>query len=285
MQRAHYDIELAERRYQAVDPGNRLVAGTLERQWENALRQEHELKEEYDRWCRQSLPQLTSEDESRITSLASDIPGLWDSEKTTNADRQAMARCLIDHVTVHVERDSECTDATIHWIGGYESHHEFARAVSTYKQRSDFDQIMDRVVALRKAGNTAEGIATVLNAEGYRPVRHGSTFNRKVVRDLLLLRGFTDERKDTGLLKPDEWHVTTLAKKLKMPRKQLWDWATRGWLHSRRSTVQKVLILWADDEEIERLQKLLNAKPRGMLSYPKELITPKARLTKKPAKE
>src|SRR5205814_4051 len=36
MQRARYDVELAERRYQAVDAANRLVAATLERQWEEA---------------------------------------------------------------------------------------------------------------------------------------------------------------------------------------------------------------------------------------------------------
>src|SRR5262249_21591527 len=59
LQRARYDIDLAERRYQAVDPDNRLVAATLERQWEGGLRQERQLKEEYQRWCRQTCPQLT----------------------------------------------------------------------------------------------------------------------------------------------------------------------------------------------------------------------------------
>lgn len=285
LQRARYDVELAERRYQAVDPKNRLVAGTLERQWEDGLRQERQLKEEYERWCGQSLPQLTADDEAHITTLASDIPGLWHSPKTTNADRQAIVRCLVERVVVQVERDSERTGTTIHWIGGYESRHEFARPVSTYDQRSDFDQIMDRVVALREAGNTSERIAAVLNAEGYRPLRHGSVFNREGVRDLLLRRGFTDERKDTSLLGPNEWHLTTLANRLKMPRVRLWDWATRGWIHSRRSTVQRVLILWADEEEICRLKKLLTSNRRGILGYPSELITPKERSTKKPAKK
>jgi DNA invertase Pin-like site-specific DNA recombinase len=284
LRRSRYDAELAERRYQAVDPENRLVAATLERQWEEGLRQERQLKEDYERWCRQTLPQLSAADESRITALASDIPGLWHSPNTTNADRQAIIRCLVERVVVHVERDSERTEATIHWAGGYESRHAFARPVSTYEHRSDFDQIMDRVVALRKAGKTAEGIAVVLNAEEYRPCRYGSTFNRKVVRDLLLLRGFTDERHDTALLGPNEWHVTTLAKKLKVSRVRLWDWATRGWVHSRRTTVQKVLVLWADHEELRRLQKLLNSKRQGSLGYPTELTVPKERPSKRPAK-
>src|SRR5947199_10411570 len=55
LQRARYDVELAERRYQAVDPANRLVAATLERHWEDALQSERRIKEEYDRHCRQTL--------------------------------------------------------------------------------------------------------------------------------------------------------------------------------------------------------------------------------------
>jgi len=284
LQRARYDAELAERRYQAVDPGNRLVAATLERQWEDGLRQERQLKEEYERWCRQTLPQLSAADEARITALASDVPGLWHSPRTTNADRQAIIRCLVERVVVRAERDSERAEATIHWAGGYESRHAFARPVTTYEQRSDFDQIMDRVVALREAGKTAEGIAAALNAEGYRPLRYGSSFSPKVVRDLLLLRGFTDERNDTALLGPNEWHVKTLAKKLKMSRARLWDWATRGWVHSRRTAVQKVVILWADHEEIHRLRALLHSKRRCMQSYPTELTTPKERAPKRPAR-
>jgi len=58
-QRARYEVELAERRYQAVDPGNRLVAGTLETRWEEALQQERQLQEEYDRFVGQTPVQLT----------------------------------------------------------------------------------------------------------------------------------------------------------------------------------------------------------------------------------
>ena len=277
LQRARYDVTLTERRYQAVDPENRLVAATLERQWEEGLRQERVLREEYERWCQHTLPPLSAADESRISALAADIPALWQSATTTNADRQAMIRCLIERVVVDVADENERSEATIHWAGGYQSRHAFARSVPTYQQRSDVEPLLARVVALHQAGQTAERIAAVLNTEGYRPLRHGRSFNRKVVRDLLLMCGITDERHDTALLGPHEWHVATLARRLKMPRKQLWTWARRGWVHSRRTTVQKVMILWADDEEVRRLQSLQRSKRSGSLSYPTELTTPKAR--------
>jgi len=50
VQRARYEMDLAERRYQAVDPANRLVAATLEQRWEEALRQERQLQEAFDRF-------------------------------------------------------------------------------------------------------------------------------------------------------------------------------------------------------------------------------------------
>jgi hypothetical protein len=37
LERAEYEVALAERRYQEVDPANRMVEGTLERRWNDAL--------------------------------------------------------------------------------------------------------------------------------------------------------------------------------------------------------------------------------------------------------
>jgi hypothetical protein len=167
LQRGRYDVELAERRYQAVDPENRLVAGTLERQWEEALHNERRLQEEYDRHSRETIPQLNAEDEARITALASDIPALWQAPATTNADRQSIIRCLVQRAVVEVEPNSEDTALTIHWVGGFESRHEFARPVRTYDQLHDGNLLMKRIVELHDDGHTAEQTAEILNAEGF----------------------------------------------------------------------------------------------------------------------
>lgn len=277
LQRARYDVEVAERRYQTVDPENRLVAATLERQWEDALRKEREIKEEYDRYCRQTPLQLSAEDEARIVALSSDIPALWNSPQSTNAHRQKITRCLIERVVVHVESNTDRSEAVIHWIGGYESRHDFVRAVRRYSQYGDYDRLLKRVTELREAGKTADQIANTLNAEGFVPIRRDRSFNQEVVYKLLVQLGFSDERTDTSLLGRNEWYLTTLAGKLKMPRATLWYWASQGWVHSRRTTTQKVVIVWADGAEISRLKKLLKSGWRGILGYPAELTTPKKR--------
>lgn len=277
LRRARYDVELAERRYQAVDPENRLVAGSLERRWEETLRQERELQEEHNRHAQQALSQLSAEDEACIASLATDIPALWNSAKTTNADRQAMMRCLVERVVVLVERKSELTEVTIRWAGGYESRHQLARPIRTYEQFSHRDLLMKRVVELREAGKTAAQTADVLNAEGFKPLNPRDTFSGNVVEDLLHKLGFRTERNDASLLASDEWWVRDLAVEVGMPWQTLREWATNGWAHGRQTNVEKLWIIWADKDEVQRLRKLRSARPRGILGYPSELTTSKRR--------
>jgi hypothetical protein len=277
LQRARYDVELAERRYQAADPANRLVASTLERQWEDALQNERALKEEYDRHCRQTVPQLSADDEARITALASNIPALWHSPTTTNAERQAIVRCLVERVVVDVEPNSEDTVATIHWIGGFESRHEFARSVRTYDQLHKGDLLMKRLTELREAGKTAEQTADILNAEGFAPINPGKKFNREITRKRLLKLGFHGERNDDSLLAPGEWWVRDLADEIGVPWQTLREWAIKGWVHGRQTDLEKLWILWADRGELRRLRKLRLAKWRGIFGKPADLTTPKPR--------
>ena len=107
VQRAPYEVDVAERRYQAVDPANRLVAATLEQRWEEALRHARQLQEAYERFLQETPPSLQAAEWARITAVAADIPALWHAAGTTNRDRQAILRCLVDAVVVHVQRDSE----------------------------------------------------------------------------------------------------------------------------------------------------------------------------------
>jgi DNA invertase Pin-like site-specific DNA recombinase len=278
LQRARYDVELAERRYQEVDPANRLVAATLEKRWEEMLCQQRKVQEEYERFVREKPVQLSADDHARITALASDIPALWNAPATTNADRKQILRCLVDRVVVQVRCDSEYVDTTIHWAGGFDSQHEIVRPVGTYAQLRDFESLMNRVVELREAGRTAPEITTQLNAEGFWPPKRRGGFTTPVVYQLLKRRGLIgDERSHNELLGKNEWWLTDLARELKMSHLKLGDWSVRGWVHGRKTPVQGYRILWADKDEVRRLRKLLAASRRGVNAYTSDLKTPKKR--------
>ena len=245
LQRGRYDIELAERRYRAVDPDHRLVAASLEQQWEAALGGERQLRDEYDRFQHTSPTTLTDADRDRVRALAGHLPTLWTAPDTTPADRKDMIRCLVERVVVHVRCDSEFVDATIHWKGGFASQHEFARPVSTYARLRDFDTLMNRVAELRASGHAAPRIAAALNAEGFRPPKRRGEFTVPVVYQLLKRRGLLgDERTHDELRGDGEWWLVDLARHLGMSHQKLRDWARKGWVHSRRTPIKKCFLLW-----------------------------------------
>src|SRR5438552_6191231 len=100
LERAEYEVALAERRYQEVDPANRLVAGTLERRWNDALVHLEDLKKEAAEFQRQEAHVATREQKAKVLALAKDLPRLWQAPTTQSKDRKRMSRLLIKDITV-----------------------------------------------------------------------------------------------------------------------------------------------------------------------------------------
>ena len=277
LERAKYDAEDAERRYRAVDPENRLVARSLEQRWEETLRAERQVRDDYDRFLREQSPQLTHEERARIAALSSDLPALWHAPETTYKDRKEIVRHLVEKVVVHVNRNSEYVDVTIKWRGGFVSQHEVVRPVKTYEQLRDFDKLMDRIAVLRHEGHTAARIADCLNREGFSPPKRCGEFFPELVHQLLKRRGLANEKTYTDQLGPNEWWLPKLAEQIPVSAGKLADWARRRWLHTRKTPAQRLWVLWADKQELKRLRKLAAVSHRGVVEYPRELITPKER--------
>ncbi len=77
VERARYEADLARRRFMAVEPENRLVARTLEREWNAKLQEVDRLEREYAERPRPYLAPLSAEERQRIVALAQDVPALW----------------------------------------------------------------------------------------------------------------------------------------------------------------------------------------------------------------
>jgi hypothetical protein len=109
----------------------------LEQRWEETLRAERLVRDDYDRFLREQPPQLSSEERALIAALSSDLSALWNAPGTSHQDRKEITRNLVDKVVVHVEHNSEYVGVTIHWQGGFTSQHEVARPVKSYEQLRD----------------------------------------------------------------------------------------------------------------------------------------------------
>lgn len=278
LERARYESCQAQRRYRAVDAENRLVARTLEKQWEQALRNERQQEEEYDRFRQQAPLDLTQTEKERISALANDVPALWDSPATSAVDRKDIVRCLVERVVVQVQGNTEYVDVTIHWAGGFVSQQEIVRPVAKYSQMRDYDRLVQRLHELREAGRTAAQIAETLDHEGFHPTGRRKTFSALTVRNLMSRLGLSGERLETVTLHRNERWLSDMARELHVSLATVRRWITRGWVHARRSPRHGYHILWADDDEVDRLHQL---RDYGK-GYPKTppssaLTTPKPR--------
>ena len=287
LERAGYETDRAARQYHAVEPENRLVARQLERRWEESLREQRELQEAYDRFVREQPTELTAAEQEAIRALASDIPALWKAASTTAADRKALVRHLVERVVVTVQGESELVDVSVEWVGGYASQHQLIRPVARYEQLHHYQELLARAVKLRDEGRTTAEIAVQLNGEGWRPPKRRATFNGPMVRALLSRRALPSPRPRAtdaaDLLRPHEWWFPDLAGRLDMPHPTLYSWLRRGWVHARQLPgAQGRWILWADEEELDRLKRLRTC-PHTWCEQPlfHQLITPKPRTENK----
>jgi DNA invertase Pin-like site-specific DNA recombinase len=256
-ERAGYEVARAARQYQACEPENRLVARELERRWEEAMRQQRQLDDEYDRWQRSAPTRLSDTALSSIRALASDLPAVWAAATTTPADRQRVARLLLERVVVIVDKVSERVDVALHWAGGAVRSHTLSRAVGRYSQQADYPRLVERLRGLCGERLSSAAVAGRLNAEGFRPPKRTTRFTGEMVRRLAAGLGLTHRARDgspTGL-GPDEYRPMGLARRLGVGRDMVRWWTRAGWVHVRRDE-DGHQVIWADADELGRLRAL-----------------------------
>jgi DNA invertase Pin-like site-specific DNA recombinase len=280
--RSRYEVELARRQYAAVDPEHRLVARELERRWDESLRADEQLQGDHGRFQRDSPTQLSPGEREQIRALSNDLPSLWHADATTPQDRQTIARLLLEQVTVTVEGNTDRVDVELRWIGGFVSRHALLRPVQTYRQLSNYEELVARVDTLRAEGKTLSEIAATLNAEGFHPPKRSPHFTMGILSCFLRERGAQSGSSSRNValearLAADEWWLADLAAELAMPIATMHRWQKVGWVTSRKiADARGRWAIYADADELVRLRRLRDS-PRGWPNpYPQELITPKS---------
>jgi Recombinase len=119
-EQARYNAARAERRYQAVDPGNRLVARGLEAAWEKALTELAAAEAELARRQTARPQTLTAAERTAILALGGDLGAVWNAPTTTDKDRKQLLRTLLDEVNITICRDHDSgrADLLLRWKGG-----------------------------------------------------------------------------------------------------------------------------------------------------------------------
>ena len=180
VERARYEAELAQRRYLRVDPDNRLVADSLEADWNQKLRALADAQEEYERQRQADGRLLDERQRQQILALATDFPRLWRDPAVPQRERKRMIRLLLDDVTLM--RTDEIV-AHVRFRGGATHSLHLPLPLSAAQLRKVDPAVVAEVDRLLDDHTDAE-IVNILNARGFRP----GVAERFSLRILYLLR-------------------------------------------------------------------------------------------------
>lgn len=237
LEQARYEVERAQRQYDAVEPENRLVARTLEKRWEEALAAEHRLHAEYERLLAQAPAKLTAAETAAIKCLAEDVPTLWRAPTTTAVERKQVARLMLDKVIVTVEGNSEYMGVVCQWAGGRRTAHRVRRSVRYVTQLAGHDALVARAEALFVEGLRPPDIARRLTNEGWT-APHGGPIKEQGVRVLLYRHGHlpTGWHRPSSIVErhPDEVTVAELSARLGIPEGTIYRWLYVGAVPARK---------------------------------------------------
>ena len=117
LQQACYEASLAERRYAACDPDNRLIAATLEKSWEAALRRVQDCELRLDT----ATASYAAAPKPDFAGIAEDLEAAWKTPSVTMRTRQQLLRTLVNEITADLDEEAREIVLTIHWKGGQHS--------------------------------------------------------------------------------------------------------------------------------------------------------------------
>lgn len=183
LQQTRYEASLAERRYAACDPDNRLIAAQLEKSWETTLQRVAD--------CEARLAALDHPDPAPptpdFTGLAQDLQAAWDAPGVTMRSRQQLVRSLIADIIAHYDASSREIVLTVHWRGGQ---HSELRVRKPRSGEHDCRTSEEALAVIRSMATrwSDEDIAATLNRMGL-PTGQGKTWTAHRVSSLRRVRG------------------------------------------------------------------------------------------------
>ncbi len=226
VERARYEADLARQRFVQVDPDNRLVAASLEAEWNEKLRLLTVAQEEFERRLAEDRRPLDTEHKAQVQSLVSDFSRLWNDSQTPARERKRMVRLLIEDVTL--QREDRKITAQIRFKGGATRVLSLTAPLPATLLFKTDPKILEEIDRLLEH-HTEKEIADLFNERGLVPTRSrsftpGNIANLRCANNL---KSRSQRLRERGYLRTKE-----LVNKLHVPWVTLRKWERHGLLRA-----------------------------------------------------
>ena len=248
VERARHEAELARRRYMSVDPDNRLVADSLEADWNDALRRFNEAEAEYETASATTTATLNEEQKARIRSLASDFSRLWSDPNTPAREKKRVARLLLEDVTI---MKTDQIQLHVRFRGGMTTSLVVPAPLKSYEAKQtkpETLQALDRLLDNHTDAQAAEA----LNRDGHQSGT-GQAFTPSIVLHLRRTNGLPshfERLRGQGMLT-----ITEFADRLGVHISTIKAWQRAGLVASHRANDKNIHLFEPPEPGDPRLMK------------------------------
>jgi hypothetical protein len=202
VERARFEADSARRRYMHVDPANRLVADSLEGEWNDKLRQLAEAQDDYERKRQSDRGVLNEAQREKLFSLPQDLPAIWNDPNTPQRERKRIVGLMIEDVTL-VKRE-EIT-AHVRFRGGATTTLKLPLPLNAWQGRKTSDHVLAQIDELLNHHTDAQAVA-ILNERGVK-TGAGDAFSSESLRWIRYATGmksYKERLREAGMLTTQE---------------------------------------------------------------------------------
>lgn len=223
---AEYNTQLAQRRYEEVDPANRLVAATLEQKWNDALTTEEQVRDQIANLKKEKALQIATDNKDQLITLCSDLPKIWNSVSTSSKNKKRIIRQLIKDITV--EKQGKKILLHVRWQGCATETIETHVPLRCYEKWQASPEIVNKVRELSNQYDNGE----IANYFNQRNIKTGKD-NNYTVSSIQWIR-FKHKIPPCDPRLPSEVTVNEVMEKFSVSRHVVYYWIKRKIVEARK---------------------------------------------------
>jgi len=253
IQRCQYQADIAQRRFEQVDPANRLVAASLEKSWNRELEKLSLAKSEYQQYQAKQDAEFPPHKKAQISRLAKEIPTLW--TKTTNLkDKKRIVRLLISDITVSKSNQKKTLSLNICWQAGplEQIHVEMPPNVADkvrYPQAT-----IEKVRSLTLQYGDDKKTVAILNEQGIL-----SATGKQFTRDMIQWIRFKHKINIPNLKSDDEYTVDEVRTMFNVSRHMVYYWINNKYVTARKTPANIFLIKITPEDKTQIMERIENS--------------------------
>lgn len=263
IQRCEYEADIAQRRFERVDPANRLVAASLEKQWNKALEKLSLAKIEYRQHQAKKEAAFPIHPKNELATIAREIPTLW--ARTTNIkDKKRIVRLLISDITVTKDRQTRALTLNVRWQAGSLQQIQVSPPPTFADTIRCPQETIEKIRMLTMRYRDDKKTIAILKEQGIKsPV--GKTFNKRMIKHIK-----HKYRIKIPILKSDdEFTVAEVRAMLNISRDIVYYWIRNKYIPSRKTSTNINLVTITPTIKLELLERLTNSyKKKSMARIP-----------------